>query len=80
VKNKSGSPSKSKSATETPPPLKIYSSVRILKESDSIISLLKSIPVSSGDFNTKSVSSFLQDPSRIKKRKEMKEILGFIGN
>jgi hypothetical protein len=47
VKNKSGSPSLLKSETATPPPLKIYSLVRILKESDSVIRLVNVTWVSS---------------------------------
>ena len=51
VKNKSGYPSLLKSDTAIPPPLKIYSSLRILNSSVSFITLLKSIPVSF-DFNS----------------------------
>ena len=48
VKKRSGKPLPSKSATAIPPPLKMYSSVRILNLSVSVILLLKSIPDISG--------------------------------
>ena len=58
MKNKSGSPSLLKSDTATPPPLKIYSLVRILKFSVSVIVFSKSTPVNSESSNLNKVDSF----------------------
>ena len=61
VKKRSGSPFLSKSATATPPPLKIYSSVSILNSVVSVILLLKSTPVCSESKSLNSVSVFEQE-------------------
>jgi hypothetical protein len=58
VKNKSGSPSLLKSETAIPPPLKIYSLVRILKSFVSVIVFSKSTPVNSESSNLNKVDSF----------------------
>ena len=78
VKNKSGSPSLLKSETATPPPLKIYSLVRILKFSVSVIVFSKSTPVSSESSNLNKVDSF--EPHEVNNTNKKPSIIGGLQN
>ena len=69
VKKRSGRPSLLKSDTATPPPLKIYSLVRILKSSVSLIVFSKSIPLYLGSRRSNNLDdSRLQENNNTPKR------------
>ena len=69
VKKRSGRPSLLKSDTATPPPLKIYSLVRILKSSVSVIVFSKSIPLYLGSRRSNNLDdSRLQENNNTPKR------------
>ena len=76
VKKRSGRPSLLKSDTATPPPLKMYSLVRILKLSVSVMVFSKSIPLYSESSRSNNVDcSLLQEtnntPERVKNIKTL---------